>query len=201
MDPIKIIIFVGAFLLLLILGRKLSGSGLGSDPSGMSPQGYPPEPVPSTVASPVDSNEEASGRKPVLVGADLPFPISLPEIEQDADGKYNRPEFLNYYFAKTDIKTGPANPETFYDEFFLQVRDVENHHAFTYRYTVATPAGLQQQMNSERLPSLYLGSQVVIVPRWDVRLILETVVEQILEGYTEPDDQDAADALPDEDTS
>ena len=96
----------------------------------------------------------------MLVGADLPFPINLPEIEQDADGRYNRPEFLNYYFGKTNIQSGPENPAAFLDEFFLQARDPENQHTFTYRYTVATPAGLQQAMDLERLPSLYLGSQV-----------------------------------------
>jgi hypothetical protein len=42
-------------------------------------------------------------------------------------------------------------------------------------------------MDLEHLPSLYLGTQVVIVPRWDVRLILETVIDQILELYGEKD--------------
>lgn len=191
MDPIKVAIFVVAFLLLLLLGRKLSAMGE-SRVSMSSPEEVPPE-------TPVGNEEATKRNKPVLVGSDLPFPISLPEIEQDADGRYNRPEFLNYYFGKINIQSGPENPEAFCDEFFLQARDLENQHIFTYRYTVATPAGLQQVMNLKRLPSLYLGAQVVIVPRWDVRLILETVIDQILELYGEKDPDEEEIALPDED--
>ncbi|MGC2698239.1 MAG: hypothetical protein WA738_20820, partial [Candidatus Angelobacter sp.] len=55
------------------------------------------------------------------------------------------------------------------------------------------------EMDSERLPSLYLGTEVVIVLRWDVRLILETVVQQILRVYSERIDNGEATALPDED--
>lgn len=187
----KVIIFVAAFLLLLVLGRKLSAMGESRVP--MLP---PDEPPPETTAA---NEEPAKRNKPVLVGADLPFPVNLPEIEQDADGRYNRPEFLNYYFGKTNIQSGPENPAAFLDEFFLQARDPENQHTFTYRYTVATPAGLQHAMDLERSPSLYLGSQVVIVPRWDVRLILEAVIEQILELYREKEPDEKEIALPDED--
>jgi hypothetical protein len=190
MDPIKVVIFVAAFLLLLLLGRKLSAMG----ESRVSM--LPPEEAPPEIA--VANEEKAKRNKPVLVGADLPFPINLPEIEQDGDGRYNRPEFLNYYFGKINIQSGPENPGAFLDEFFLQARDPENQHTFTYRYTVATPAGLQQAMDLERLPSLFLGSQVVIVPRWDVRLILEAVIKQILALYGEKDPDEDEIALPDE---
>jgi hypothetical protein len=190
-DPIKLVIFVAAFLLLLLLGRKLSAMGESRMPM------LPPEGVHIETA---ETNEEETSRgKPVLVGSDLSFPINLPEIEQDADGRYNRPEFLNYYFGKINVQSGPENLQAFCDEFFLQARDPENQHIFTYRYTVATPAGLQQVMDLEHLPSLYLGAQVVIVPRWDVRLILETVINQILELYGEKDSDEEEIALPDED--
>ena len=191
MDPVKVVIFVAAFLVLLLLGRKLSAMGESGVPM------LPPEGVHTETAD--TSEEETSRGKPVLVGSDLPFPINLPEIEQDADGRYNRPEFLNYYFGKINLQSGPENPEAFCDEFFLQARDPENQHIFTYRYTVASPAGLQKAMDLEHLPSLYLGTQVVIVPRWDVRLILETVIDQILELYGEKDPDEKEIALPDED--
>jgi len=190
-DPIKVVIFVAAFLLLLLLGRKLSAMGESRVPM------LPAEGVRTGTA---ETNEEETSRgKPVLVGSDLPFPINLPEIERDADGRYNRPVFLNYYFGKINLESGPENPEAFCDEFFLQARDPENQHIFTYRYTVATPAGLQQAMDLERLPALYLGSQVVIVPRWDIRLILETVINEILELYGQNDPAEKEIALPDED--
>ena len=191
MDPVKVIIFVAAFLLLLLLGRKLSAMGE-SRVSMLPPEGFRPETA-------VAIEEEPRRNRPAVVGADLPFPINLPEIECDADGRYNRPEFLNYYFGKIKLQSGPDNPESFCDEFFLQARDPGNQHAFTYRYTVATPAGLQHAMDSERLPSLYLGTQVVIVPRWDVPLILETVVKHILELYGEKDPDEEEIALPNED--
>jgi hypothetical protein len=190
-DPTKIVIFVAAFLLLLLLGRKLSAMGESRVPM------LPPEGVRTGTAE--TSEQEISRGKPVLVGSDLPFPINLPEIEQDADGKYNRPVFLNYYFGKINLQSGPESPDAFCDEFFLQARDPDNRHTFTYRYTVATPAGLQRVMDLEHLPSLYLGTQVVIVPRWDVRLILETVIDQILELYGEKDPDEQEIALPDED--
>ena len=191
MDPIKVVIFVAAFLLLLLLGHKLSAMGESRTPM------LPPEGVYTETTEAIE--EETSRSKAVLVGSDLPFPINLPEIEQDADGRYNRPEFLNYYFGKINLQSGPENPDAFCDEFFLQARDPENQHIFTYRYPVATPGGLQQAMDLEHLPSLYLGTQVVIVPRWDVRLILETVINQILELYGEKDPGEKEIALPDED--
>ena len=39
-------------------------------------------------------------------------PYSLPELKQDDDGKYNRPEFLNYHFAEIDLLDGPVESES-----------------------------------------------------------------------------------------
>ena len=197
MDPIKVIIFVAAFLLLLLLGRKLSGSGdapefpvpfEGSMPSAGN------SPLPVRVVEDEDSTPDTSR----IVGADLPFPIKLPEIECNPDGRYNRPEFLNYYFGETDLKNGPADPANFCDDFYVMTRDIESNYERHYKYLVATPMGLQSALASERLPALYIEGQTVIVPRWDVPLILETVIKQIMKTYTEPDDKEAH-ALPNED--
>lgn len=193
MDPVKVVIFVAAFLLLLLLGRKLSAMG----ESSITPVAPLPEPVvdqPVVIATP-----RSAGKEPAVVGADLPFPIHVPEIKRDADGRYNRPEFLNYYFEETDLVRGPENPASFYDDFYVLVRDIENNHTAFYKYFVATPAGLQKAMDDEHLPALYLEEQTLIVSRWDVQLILDTAVKDIMKSYAERKDDKDPHALPGDD--
>jgi hypothetical protein len=191
MDPVKVVIFVVAFLLLLLLGRKLSSS---SESTMITPPPGSGVDEPAVVAAP-----RATGKDPAVVGADLPFPIHIPEIKRDADGRYNRPEFLNYYFEETDLVRGPENPAAFYDDFYLLVRDIENSHTALYKYFVATPAGLQKAMDDEHLPALYLEDQALIVSRWDVPLILDTAVKDIMKSYSERKHDKDADALPGDD--
>ena len=188
MDPVKVVIFIVAFLLLLLLGRKLSSfseSTMITPPPGSGIDG------PAVVTAP-----RMTGKEPAVVGADLPFPIHIPEIKRDADGRYNRPEFLNYYFEETDLVRGPENPAAFYDDFYLLVRDIGNSHTALYKYFVATPAGLQKAMDDEHLPALYLEDQTLIVPRWDVPLILDTAVKDIMKSYAERKHPEDDDALP-----
>ena len=196
MDPIKIVIFVAAFLLLLLLGRKLSHF---SESSIATPLGPPPEPA--IDETPVTTAPSINRKEPAVVGAELPFPIHVPEIERDSDGRYNRPEFLNYYFEETDLVRGPENPAAFYDDFYLLVRDIENSHTVLYKYFVATPQGLQKAMEDEHLSALYLEDQAIIIPRWDVPLILQTVVKDIMKSYAERRHHDDTHALPGDDGS
>lgn len=179
MDPLKIVIFVAAFFLLLWLGRKLSATE--EVVHAASP---PPEiPQPAFVSTIVEDSDLDSSRKPAFVGADLPFPVHVPELVLRDDGTYNRPEFLNYYFGEIDLITGPPNPSSFCDEFFIETRDPKDEHVSTYKYLVATPAGLQAEMDSERLPALNLRDQSIVVSRWDLSLILDTVVKDIIKTY------------------
>jgi hypothetical protein len=67
-----------------------------------------------------------------------------------------------------------------------------------YSYLVATPTGLQKVLNQERLPALYLEGQALIVSRWDLPLILDAAVKQIMKSYTIKDDRESH-ALPNED--
>lgn len=192
MDPIKLIIFGIAFLLLLLLGRKLSGSGdaheLTMPPQTPMPSGSPP---PTILPYKDKEEDEPNLDAPRVVGADLAFPFTLPEIKCDADGRYNRPEFLNYYFENIDLKTGPADPASFCDDFHMITRDVESDHESEYRYLIATPTGLQSVMTSEHRSAFYIEGQTIIVPRWDLTLILDTVVKQIMKDYAEPGDENA----------
>jgi hypothetical protein len=188
MDPVKVIIFVAAFLLLLILGRKLSSS---SDSV--------PIPGPLRTDPPEMEGDGKQANQPAVIGAELPFPIYLPELTRDPDGRYNRPEFHNYYFEKTDLLSGPADPVSFYDHFYLEARDVENDHRVLYKYFVATPLGLQKALTTNHIPALHLKEHAFIVTRWDLPLILETVVKHIIESYVE-DFGKEANALPDQDS-
>lgn len=176
MDPIKIIIFVAAFLLLLLLGRKFSAT----EEVHASPPELP-QPFPQTTSQIIEEVEKP--KTPAAVGADLPFPLTLPELELREDGTYNRPEFINYHFGQIDLITGPPNPTSFCDEFFIEVRDPKKDFTGTYKYLVATPAGLQTEMDSERVPMLNLGDQTIIVSRWDLALILDAVVKDIIKTY------------------
>jgi hypothetical protein len=189
MDPVKVVIFVAAFLLLLLLGRKLSSFSESTIST----------PLPESVADKKVVAVEppfSTGKELAVVGADLPFPIHIPEIERDDDGRYNRPEFLNYYFEETDLVRGPDDPTAFYDDFYLLVRDIENSHTALYKYFVATPSGLQNAMDDEHLPALYLEEQSLIVSRWDVPLILETVVKDVMKSYAERKQDKETHALP-----
>ena len=190
MDPVKVVIFVVAFLLLLLLGRKLASYSESTVPSSL------PEQV-LTENKPDD--EPASSSNPALVGADLPLPIHLPEITRNQDSRYSRPEFYNYYFEKTDLLSGPADPAVFYDHFYLEARDLENNHKILYRYFVATPLGLQKALADGKLSALYLRHHSLIVARWDVPLILGTATKHIIEAYLE-DPALEENALPDPDT-
>ena len=176
MDPIKIAIFVVAFLLLLLVGRKLSATE--EIHGAQLPQ---PDPVPGP---PREEVAEAEQQRDIsVVGADLPFPVRLPELEQDDDGKYNRPEFLNYHFSKIDLLDGPADRRCFFDEFFVETRDPKDEHVGTYKFLVATPAGVQRAMEEERKSLIYLEEHAIMVDHWDLTLILNAAVQEIIKSY------------------
>jgi hypothetical protein len=92
---------------------------------------------------------------------------------------------LNYYFEETDLVRGPDDPQCFIDQFLMEVRDLRSGSHGAYRYTVATPSGLQKTLNSMHVPALAVGQQMIIVSRWDMPLILKTVVDEILRFYKE----------------
>ncbi len=180
MDSIKIAIFVGAFIALFLLMRLISAS---SDKAPTLPAQHPIDPMPLEDMANTVLEDSKRAKSPATVGADIPFPLLLPELELRNDGTYNRPEFLNYYFPKIDLLLGPADPSSFCDEFFVETRDPKDERISTYKYIVATPAGLQQEMSSERLSVIHFEEQMIIVSRWDLKLILDTAVQDITKTY------------------
>jgi hypothetical protein len=123
-----------------------------------------------------------------VIGAELPFPVGLPPVQQLADGRYNRPNVLNYYFSNLDLKSGPPNPRSFCDQLFVEFEAPETGARWTNEYTVATPFGLQDLMDQTG-QKLTLEGTVVIVQRWDMADILKTVLDDVMEryAYMEPD--------------
>ncbi|HEX9255378.1 MAG TPA: hypothetical protein VF938_07525 [Candidatus Angelobacter sp.] len=93
-------------MLLLLLGRKLSAMG---EAQAFQLPDQSPQPAQLATASQILNAGEDRSKPPAIVGSELPFPIPLPELTQDNDGKYNRPEFVNYYFAKIDLVLGPPD--------------------------------------------------------------------------------------------
>jgi hypothetical protein len=191
LDLLKIFLFVAAFLLLLFVGRLLSAHAetrpsLGPGPlqpesgSGLLQPQSPPGPV--LLPTPQTRSERAP-----VTGAEFGFPVPIPPLTQDEQGKFNRPYFLNYYFSKIDLETGPPDPTSFCDDFYLQAQDPANEYVWNYKYVVATTQGLQKLMNTEGYASLYFDDPVVVVLRWDLRVILSTVVEEIIKHYGKPD--------------
>jgi hypothetical protein len=185
LDPVKLLIFAGVFVLLLLLGRILS---LHSE-SQISQMPLAAD------GEPRDINSARSPRTPSATGAEIGFPILVPPVTRNDHGQFNRPYFVNYYFEKTDLVAGPPDPECFCDEFHLVAQNPEDEQLWEYQYTVATPAGLQQVMKKEGFSSLYFDSRVVVVSRWDLRAILQTVVEEIMKGYSGEEPTQAVDFM------
>lgn len=191
MDLLKIVIFVAAFLLLVLIGRVLSAHAESRPDMGPGP--LQPEASPGPVL--VEKPQTPGGKSPAVTGAEFGFPVPIPPVKQDEEGKFNRPYFLNYYFSKTDLDTGPPDATSFCDDFYLQAQDPGNQYIWNYRYVVATPSGLQKVMNTEAYASLYFDDPVVVVSRWDLKVILSTVVEEIMKSYGKADLEESAEGV------
>ena len=180
MEEAKILVFVTVFLVFLAVARKfLPGK------TTYNPADRPPSSGPDLVASgyAVPNQEDAGGSQRILVGADLPFPISLPPRQANPNGRYNRPVVLNYYFKKLDLVRGPDDPRSFCDEFFIQFEEPEMQAVWTNEYIVATPAGLQHLLESGGHDSLHFDGMLIVVPKWNVANLLKIIMAEVMDGY------------------
>jgi len=175
LEPVKILVFLGAFALLLLIGRLLSAA------SEVHAQELPHNGAPLLPVQPVQNMPSQPSE--VLTGAEVGFPFTLPPVTEDDKGRFNRPYYTNYYFGKTDLVRGPVDPRSFVDDLFLVSQDPGSEQAWETKYVVATPSGLQQLMNQEQYASLYLDDTVVIVSEWNLGVILRTVVDEDLKRF------------------
>jgi hypothetical protein len=178
-DPFKIVLFIAAFVVLLVIGRMLSRVSE-VHAASLPHSGLPDQRTPF-VNTPVD---DIGTRSPAVVGSEIAFPIHLASVVEHNDGSFNRPYILNYYFEKTDLLRGPEITDSLFDRLTIETSDPATGHQVNYSYTVATPAGLRRAMDEEKLSSLYLDFlPVVIVPSWKLDLILQTVVDEMIKTY------------------
>jgi hypothetical protein len=185
LDPVKVVIFIAAFALLLLLGRILSSS------SEVHAASLPHPSLPGNESEAVEVVDLSGRSRPAVTGAEIDFPIHIPPVALQEDGSYNRPNFLNYYFSKTDLLRGPADPTSFCDELSLEAQDPGNDQEWTYKFTVATPSGLRQIMDQEKFSSLFFEGALVVVARWDLAAIMQAVTEEIIKSYSHKGDEEA----------
>ena len=187
MEPAKLAIFLLFFVAFIVVTRRMFS---GSRPS-ISPDSPP--------ATPPDSWQDyPEQNQPAAIGAELPFPVKVPPVEQLPDGSYNRPKVLNYYFSNLDLKRGPDNPRSFCDQLFIQFEAPETGARWTSEYTIATPFGLQALID-ETGQNLAFDGTMIVVSRWDMAEILKTVLDDVMDKYAAPDTDDAN--MPDSDPS
>jgi len=178
-DPLKVIIFIVVFGLFLIVVKKLFNSEI------PNPAHVPPVPYPEP---PQSSEEQAS--EPVLTGSEIPFPIAIPPRMQRDDGTWNRPEVRNYFFVKTDLVRGPEDRQAFCDELTIQFELPEEHQKWLAQYNVATPAGLDKFLATQKSGAIMMDHTVILVPRWDLGAILQAIMDDLMETWSLPDAAD-----------
>lgn len=177
MESLKLAIFLLFFVAFVVITRRMFSGGPSISPYS------PPYP-------PVDNwQDEPDQDEPPAIGSELPFPIKLPPVERNPNGRYNRPKVLNYYFANVDLKRGPENPSSFCDELFIRFEAPETGAQWINAYTVATPFGLQAVID-ETGQNLALQGTVIIVSRWNMAEILQVILDDVIEKYAAPDEED-----------
>ena len=179
LEAVKIVIFVAFFVLFLVVARNLFSVKSTYGPADTSASNIGPA-EPGFI--PLETIDDGRNQ-PVLVGAELPFPVSLPPRQAYPDGKYNRPVVRNYYFRKLDLVHGPDDPRCFCDEFFIQFEEPEMESVWTNEYIVATPAGLQQLLDSGKHDSLQFDGMLIVVPKWNLADLLKIIMDEVIEGY------------------
>lgn len=182
----KIVIFLVVFFAFLWTTRRIFSREKPPGPGDFS--------IPPGIEPPEDFEISDGRARPAVIGSELPFPVGLPPVQQLPNGRYNRPNILNYYFSNLDLKAGPPNPRVFCDQLFIQFEAPETGAVWTNEYTVASPFGLQDLLDGTGQTLTFNGA-VVIVPRWDMALILRTVLDDMMDKYAhaEPDDDETTD--------
>jgi hypothetical protein len=188
MEPLKVVIFIVAFLLLLLLGRMLSSRAEvhASELPIPGPDNYGPHSKIYMMPAAVDARlaesrsdlENRSQRKQALTGAEIPFPFTAPPVKRDDKGRFNRPYYINYYFRKIDLVDGPPDRTSFCDHLTIVYQYPESSNIWEVEYLVATPSGLRDYMNRSDFDSLYLDHYTVIVREWGLATILRTLMDE-----------------------
>lgn len=106
-------------------------------------------------------------------------PQSQPLLPAEAD---LRPYVITkFYFATFDLVPGPADPESFADELFVELCDENTGHTWTQSYFVGTPKGMQQLLKDNQWQYAFVD-MAFIFSRYNAQDIRRAVVEHIVEN-------------------
>lgn len=156
-DAMKVAAFAVAFAILIFILRAISGSGESYHPAATMVE-EPPRTV-------------------------------QPEFDPMGDDILNAPELdpvrlQKFYFVKTDAVPGPADREVFCDELVMQLFDPRRDLPWEISFVVATPKGLQRELEDKNFASMRL-LDAFIFPRYDLQAIRREIFDVV---KTEADD-------------
>ena len=166
---IKLLILGGSAL---VLFRLAQGASSASEVAALPPEFVPPDP------------SREGPNPPAVTGRDIPFPFDVRELEAELAPDANRPRVLNYNFRHIDLRQGPSDPESFLDDFDIELENPQSGHRWTATYVVGTPVGLSAAMNDSRDPYAW-GNDMLFVRRYDLATILKAVLERNMDSREE----------------
>lgn len=156
----KLVVFGGALGLVYLLARHFSARG--------ADQVIVPPPALTSPAA----------------GEPLPFDPEEEEkhVRRRREGATT---ITNYGFRSTDLRAGPPDPSDFYDELHVSLFNHDTGHRWDDLYIVCTPRGLERYMREHGWQSLLVNGYIVVA-RYDVDLILHTILEPHESTHDEP---------------
>ncbi len=96
--------------------------------------------------------------------------------------------FLSYNFRDMDVEQVPSDPTDFFDELWIEVKDLEKEHKWTCVRTVCTHKGLGRVM-AEDGHKFVNASGFLFIKRYDLQLILATVRDELYRAREEAEER------------
>lgn len=123
--------------------------------------------------------EETPGERPAFA-----WGPSAEEVAASfpADPLLGKIQIRKFYFAKTEARPGPDDPDVFADELFVQLYDPDTSWSWWQSYFVVTPKGLANVLKEKHWKYLH-APQLLAVPRYDLEEIRRAVVSRIVADH------------------
>lgn len=99
-----------------------------------------------------------------------------------ADPLLGKIQIRKFYFAKTEARPGPDDPDVFADELFVQLYDSDTNWLWWQSYFVVTPKGLANVLKEKHWKYLHVP-QLLAVPRYDLEEIRRAVVSRVVADH------------------